>query len=135
MPRIENPLVFGHQLCKILGIDPGCTARVAVVFEPGSLVMIYIQQHLQADQTEDVLGVVRDAREAGAVEVIPCVELDVAKDGTVRAVPQGKGGESLSKREQASALLHRLWGRAVDAPGYNKEEWKRLETELLAATR
>jgi hypothetical protein len=30
-------------------------------------------------------------------------------------------------KRKADAILHRLWTKAVDAPGYNKEEWLNLE--------
>lgn len=29
-------------------------------------------------------------------------------------------------------LLHRLWSKAVGTPGYDKEEWKRLEAQQFA---
>ena len=29
--------------------------------------------------------------------------------------------------EEARALLHRLWSKAVDTPGYNKQDWSMME--------
>ena len=39
-----------------------------------------------------------------------------------------------SEKIKADAFLNRLWTEAVDKPGYNKEEWKRLQRAIWEDT-
>lgn len=70
-----------------------------------------------------------------------CLECEHNTDKEKRWVTHGGGGYHLTLCDKASTdeqeyyhkLFHELWSVAVKTSNYNKEDWMKIEEQLLAA--
>ena len=46
-------------------------------------------------------------------------------------MPIERRGDQRRREPEVHALLHALWGKAKDAPGYDKREWQALQRWVL----